>query len=140
MEDIAVSLGVFLFTVPIYVLLGFGLRPLFEKAGEEGWRAFVPVVNTLTILKILGRPRWEVILDFVPILNIFQYAKNVVELIRCFGEQRTLHKAAVIALGWIYLPWFANQPTTQYKGTLKSLPEDDRSEERRVGKECRVEP
>jgi signal peptidase I len=125
MEDIAVSLGVFLFTVPIYVLLGFGLRPLFEKAGEEGWRAFVPVVNTLTILKILGRPRWEVILDFVPILNIFQYAKNVVELIRCFGEQRTLHKAAVIAVGWIYLPWFASQPTTTYKGTLKSLPEDD---------------
>jgi signal peptidase I len=126
MEDIAVTLSVFLFTVPIYLLLGFGLRPLFEKAGEEGWRAFVPVLNTVTLLKITGRPAWEVILDFVPILNLFQYGKNVVELIRCFGEQRTLHKAAAIALGWVYLPWFASQPSTTYKGTLKSLPVEDK--------------
>jgi signal peptidase I len=125
MEDMAVTLGVFLLTVPVYLLLGFGLRPLFIKAGEEGWKGFVPVLNTLVILKLLGRPKWEVILEFVPILNVFQYARNVIELIRCFGEQRTLHKAAVLAFGWIYLPWFASQPTTTYKGTLKELPEED---------------
>ena len=126
MEDFAVTLVVFLFTVPIYLLLGFGLRPLFVKAGEEGWKAFVPVLNTLIILKLLGRPAWEVILDFVPLLNVFQYARNVVELIRCFGETRTLHKALVLAFGWIYLPWFASQATTRYHGTLKSLPEEDK--------------
>src|SRR6186713_1402950 len=101
MEDMAVTLGVFLLTLPVYLLLGFGLRPLFVKAGEEGWKAFVPVLNAITILKLTGRPKWEAALDFVPILNIFQYARNVIELIRCFGEQRTLHKAAALAFGWI---------------------------------------
>jgi signal peptidase I len=124
MEDLAVTLGVFLFTVPIYLLLCFGLRPMFIKAGEQGWHAFVPVLNTLTILKLLGRAPWEVTLDFVPILNVFQYARNVVELIHCFGEQRTVHKAAVIAFGWFYLPWFAGQASSKYLGTLKTLPED----------------
>lgn len=110
MEDLSVTFGVFLFTVPIYLLCAFGFQKLFEKAGQPGWHAFVPVLNTMTLLRITGRKQWEIILDFVPILNVFQYVRNIVDLVRCFGEERMLHKTVAVLFGWVYLPWFAMRP------------------------------
>ena len=39
-----------------------GLWMMFEKAGEAGWKAIIPIWNTLVILKIVGRAWWWIIL------------------------------------------------------------------------------
>lgn len=42
----------------------------FEKAGEPGWAAIIPVYNTLTLLRIVDKPWWWVFLMLIPYVNI----------------------------------------------------------------------
>ena len=35
---------------------------IFTKAGEEGWKAIIPIWNTLVLLKIIGREWWWILL------------------------------------------------------------------------------
>lgn len=39
-----------------------GLWKVFEKAGQPGWAAIVPVYNILVLLQIVGKPAWWVLL------------------------------------------------------------------------------
>ncbi|MBE9468541.1 MAG: signal peptidase I [Bacteroidetes bacterium] len=43
---------------------------LFEKGGEAGWISFIPIYNTITIIRIAGKPWWWIFLLFIPIVNI----------------------------------------------------------------------
>lgn len=42
------------FSIVCYVLLVIGLWRVFEKAGEEGWKALIPVYNFYILFKISG--------------------------------------------------------------------------------------
>jgi hypothetical protein len=42
----------------------------FEKAGEPGWAALIPIYNTLTLLRIVGKPWWWLFLLIIPYVNI----------------------------------------------------------------------
>ena len=46
----------------IVVVFVWGLWKVFEKAGEPGWAALVPIYNAIVLLKIAGRPGWWVLL------------------------------------------------------------------------------
>src|ERR1700730_13482255 len=43
-----------------------GLWKIFEKAGEQGWKALVPVYNYYIWLKVLKRPWWWVFILIIP--------------------------------------------------------------------------
>jgi len=43
---------------------------VFEKAGEPGWAALIPIYNIYVELKIVGRPWWWLLLLLIPIVNI----------------------------------------------------------------------
>lgn len=116
------SLGVFLITLPLQLLNSIGYYKLFKKANKPGWHAFIPVWNSMTVLEITGRKKLSVILEFIPIVNVFIYIRDIVELLRCFGEQRSFRKTLAITLGWLYLPIFAYKKSTRYLGTIDSLP------------------
>lgn len=38
-----------------YVLLAMGLYQIFQKAGEQGWKAIIPIYNLYICFKIAGR-------------------------------------------------------------------------------------
>ncbi|QCB94121.1 DUF5684 domain-containing protein [Cellulomonas shaoxiangyii] len=52
------------------VIMGLPLYGIFTKAGEAGWKGFVPILNTIVLLKIAGRPLWWVLLMLVPVVNV----------------------------------------------------------------------
>ncbi|MFC8193701.1 DUF5684 domain-containing protein [Cellulomonas sp. NPDC057328] len=52
------------------VLVGLPLYGIFTKAGEDGWKGFVPILNTIVLLKIAGRPLWWILLLLVPVVNV----------------------------------------------------------------------
>src|SRR5260221_9813996 len=120
--DFAYSVGLFLFTLPLELLNSFGYYRLFKKAGKPGWHAFVPILNSITLNEIVGRSIFEVLLEFLPFINIYIYVRNIVELLHCFGEQRAIQKTLAIIWGWIYFPIFAHKDSTKYLGTFESLP------------------
>ncbi len=43
-----------------------GLWKIFEKAGEKGWKALIPVYNYYIWLKILRRPWWWIFIFLIP--------------------------------------------------------------------------
>src|ERR1044071_9361558 len=70
---------------------------IFEKAGEPGWAAIIPIYNALVILKIAGKPLWWIVLMLFPLAGI------VVGLIVLFALAKRFGKGAGFALGMIVL-------------------------------------
>jgi hypothetical protein len=57
MTMITASAGIFGAGGGVFALIQIAsLWKLFEKAGEPPWHAVVPILNLLTLLKILGKP------------------------------------------------------------------------------------
>lgn len=71
---------------------------IFQKAGEPGWAAIVPIYNGLVALKIAGKPMWWIVLLLIPFVNF------VVGLIVLFAIAKRFGKGAGFALGMIFVP------------------------------------
>ena len=63
---IFVTFGFFLLI--FYVLLVIALWKIFTKAGEEGWKAIIPIYNTWVLCKIIGVNFWIWVIA-VPIIG-----------------------------------------------------------------------
>jgi len=53
----------------LYIVIALtiaGLWKIFEKAGENGWKALIPVYNYYIWLKILKRPWWWIFIFLIP--------------------------------------------------------------------------
>ncbi len=54
-----------------YVYYSVCLMAIAQKTGtENGWMAWVPILNLLLMVRIAGRPGWWLLLFFIPLLNI----------------------------------------------------------------------
>ena len=62
---------------------------LFEKAGEEAWKGFVPFLNIVIWLKILKRPWWWLFLLLVPGINLLMLIILNVETAKAFNLRTT---------------------------------------------------
>ncbi|GIG21234.1 hypothetical protein Cch01nite_19580 [Cellulomonas chitinilytica] len=62
--------GLFIGYLVGYVIGALPLFGIFNKAGEAGWQAFVPIWNAIVLLKITGKPAWWIVLYLIPIVNI----------------------------------------------------------------------
>ncbi len=82
------------------MLLSASLYPLFEKAGQDGWKALVPGYNFVVWCQIIGQPSWWALLLLVPLVNIFIYAGMAVDMVRSFGKYRLRDSALAV----IYAP------------------------------------
>lgn len=50
--------------------VAIGRWKVFEKAGQPGWAAVVPVYNLIVLLRVAQRPLWWVILYPIPLLML----------------------------------------------------------------------
>jgi signal peptidase I len=102
------------------VLSRIGLYKMFEKAGEAGWKALVPVYSKLVWLDLIGRPRWRYALLWVPIVNIFVIVGMVIELAKSFNKWGFFdHVLAVVGNPFYFLfLGFSKSEQYRYKGFL----------------------
>lgn len=70
----------------IIVLMIASLWKVFEKAGEDGWKAIIPIYNLFVMLKIVGRPGWWLILYLIPFVNFIILIIVNVDLAKSFGK------------------------------------------------------
>lgn len=63
-----ILLFVLVFAIAILTLAG--MWKTFEKAGESGWKALIPVYNLYIIIRISGHSGWWLIVFFLPVLVI----------------------------------------------------------------------
>ncbi|WP_333600219.1 signal peptidase I [Flavobacterium sp.] len=79
----------FIFFLAVQIVHGLGTWKLYEKAGRKSWEAFVPVYNSIVLMKIIGRPSLWTILLFIPIINLIMFPVVWVETLRSFGKKTT---------------------------------------------------
>lgn len=85
-----------LFILLIQVVHFLGTWKLYVKAGRKAWEAAVPVYNAVVLMQIINRPKWWVILLFIPIINLLMFPVIWVETIRSYGRNSTLESWLVI--------------------------------------------
>ena len=74
--------------VSIVILLVFvaGMWMMFQKADKPGWYSLIPILNTIALVNMAGKPAWWVILLIVPVVSFFVYIILMLELAKAFGQ------------------------------------------------------
>lgn len=92
-----------LFIGIIQVIHFLGTWKLYVKAGRKAWEAAIPVYNAIVLMQIINRPKWWVILLFIPIINLLMFPVIWVETIRSFGRTDLLETWLVILTLGFYI-------------------------------------
>ena len=58
---------------------------IFEKAGQEGWKALIPIYNVIVLMRIVGFSGWYVLLFIIPIVNFVFEIIVAYRLAKSFG-------------------------------------------------------
>ena len=72
---------------------------LFEKAGQPGWAALIPIYNLVVLCQIAGKPGWWCLLMLIPLVNI------VIGIIVTHNVARNFGFGAGMTLLLIFLPF-----------------------------------
>lgn len=89
-----------IFILVVQVIHFFGTWKLYVKAGRKAWEAAIPIYNAIVLMRIINRPKWWVILLFIPIINLLMFPVLWVETIRSFGRSTLWESwAVVLSLG-----------------------------------------
>jgi hypothetical protein len=70
----------------LFVLVIVAYWKIFTKAGEEGWKAIIPIYNIIVLLKIVGRPWWWILLMLIPLVNLIVFIIVTHDLSKSFGH------------------------------------------------------
>lgn len=117
----AAAAGGIMFTLiylAIIVLVIVGFWKVFEKAGQPGWAAIIPIYNVYILCKIAGRPGWWVILMFIPIVSLVIAIILSIDVAKSFGKGIGF-ALGLIFLGFIFYP-ILGFGSAQYQGPAGS--------------------
>ncbi|HZW09327.1 MAG TPA: DUF5684 domain-containing protein [Phycisphaerales bacterium] len=103
-DDFGFIGGLFYLTILALIVASWWI--IFQKAGQPGWTAIIPIVNMYFLCKVAGRPGWWVILFFIPIVNIVISAIVSIDVAKSFGKG-TGFGIGLWLLGIIFYPVLA---------------------------------
>jgi len=83
---LALIVPIIIFTIMVSVIEIVGAWFMFQKAGEPGWAAIIPIYNYLIGIKIAGKPWWYILLMLIPIVNLVIYIIILNGLSKSFGK------------------------------------------------------
>lgn len=85
----------------INIIHFLGTWNLYKRAGKKSWQAAVPIYNAIVLMEIINRPKWWVILLFIPVVNLLMFPVIWVETCRSFRYNETSHTLlAIFTLGF----------------------------------------
>jgi len=100
----------------IMLLSCVGLYGIFKRQGIDGWKAFVPFLNVIEWLKLIGKPTWWIAMLLIPGVNIFYMASMLSGLARAHRHYSFPHAAASILTPFAYLPFLGFSKNEKYHG------------------------
>lgn len=87
----------------LIIALIAGIWKTFEKAGEPGWAAIIPIYNTYVMCKMAGKSGWWVLLCIIPYVGIIFQIIVFHEISKGFGKGAGMTVAMIFAIGWMIL-------------------------------------
>lgn len=96
-----------------------GMWAVYEKAGKKGWEAFIPILNIISMLEIIKRPLWWVLMLFIPIVNLAFVYLICEQLAQRYGKEEGF------VIGLMFLPFiFYPMIGLSEDKYIEELPED----------------
>ena len=105
----------FLVFLVVFVIVAAGMWKVFEKAGEPGWAALVPIYNMIVLVKIAGKEMWWVILMLVPCVNFVAAVMICLDVARKFGKD-TAYGIGLALLPFVFFPMLGFGSATYNRG------------------------
>lgn len=103
-QGLAIFSGFFLMVMLAFVVFIIAsMWKIFTKAGEEGWKAIIPIYNAYILLKIVGKPGWWLILFLIPIVNYVFIIWTYNMLSKSFGKDEGF-TVGLVLLSFIFFP------------------------------------
>jgi len=102
MEDLF-SGGMMIFILLLFVFIIAGFWKTFEKAGQPGWAAIIPIYNYYILTKIAGKPGWWTLLLCIPYLSFVFFIIVSLDVAKAFGKSSGFGVGLGI-LGFIFYP------------------------------------
>lgn len=85
--------------VLIFAVVGIvALWKVFDKAGQSGWPAIVPILNNCMVAHVAGREWWWGLLLLIPCVGFVVWIILMIDLAKAFGQ------GVGFAIGLILLP------------------------------------
>ncbi len=110
----------FLFFITIQVIHFLGTWKLYVKANRKAWEAAIPIYNGIVLMQIIKRPKWWILLLFIPVVNLLMFPVIWIETIRTFGFYKKLDSFLVIATLGLYI-FYVNYATEATYNAERSL-------------------
>lgn len=101
--DFEFPVGLLIFALALAVVMIAAMWKIFEKAGEAGWQALIPIYNCYVLIKITGKPGWWLILWLIPIVNYVFIIWTYNMLSKSFGKSEGF-TVGLVLLGIIFFP------------------------------------
>ena len=102
----------FIFFLLLNLIIFLGTRRLFKLAKIETWKSIIPIYNIIKICEIINRPKWWVVLTFIPVINLLIIPVIWVEFIKYFNHNSKGDRILVIlTLGFyiFYVSYFSKK-------------------------------
>ena len=118
----------FIFFLAVQVLHFLGTWKLYVKAGRKAWEAAVPIYNGIVLMQIINRPKWWIILLFIPIVNLLMFPVIWIETIRTFGFYKKLDSLLTIVTLGLYIFYINYATDAQYNAERSVKPRSELGE------------
>lgn len=92
-----------LIELALLVVICAGFWKMFEKAGQPGWAAIIPVYNIYVMCKIGGKPGWWLLLLLIPFVNLVFSIWIANMISKSFGKDEGF-TVGLVLLGVIFYP------------------------------------
>lgn len=112
----------FIFFITVQLIHFGGSWKLYKKAGRKSWEALIPVYNAVVLMQIIRRPKWWVVLLFIPIINLMIFPVVWVETLRSFGKKSSLDTALGILTFGLYTYTINYSDNIQYEEDRSLVP------------------
>ena len=118
----------FIFFIFIQVIHFLGTWKLYIKSGRKAWEAAIPIYNAIVLMKIINRPKWWVMLLFIPVVNLLMFPVIWIETIRTFGFYKKLDSLLVIVSLGLYIFYINYATDTTYNENRELKPRSELGE------------
>ncbi|MEL0225652.1 MAG: signal peptidase I [Flavobacteriaceae bacterium] len=112
----------FIFFIAVQLIHFGGSWKLYQKAGRKSWEALIPIYNAVVLMQIIRRPKWWVVLLFIPIINLMIFPVVWVETLRSFGKKSSLDTALGILSFGLYTYTINYSDNVQYEEDRSLVP------------------
>ena len=102
LDQFGITGGVLLASFFIGLIAIVGTCKLFAKADLPCWHVFIPFLNVITVMKLIGRPTWHAWLFFTP-AALYLIPKTIIELAQSFGKKTTTDYILALVFNVFYI-------------------------------------